>query len=73
MWSFAEQKGAWINFDEDFLNILKEAGFTDFPDKIQGTAKFETLMNENAALKKFLFNYISENLLNFSNGISDSE
>jgi len=72
MWDFAEQKGAWINFDADFLNILKEAGFVDFPEKIQGTAKFETLINENEKLKKFLFNYISENLLIFDDGISDS-
>jgi RecA/RadA recombinase len=73
MWGFAEQKGAWINFDEDFINILKDAGFTDFPEKIQGTAKFETLINENENLKKFLFNYISENLLNFDDGISNSD
>lgn len=72
MWDFAEQKGAWINFDADFLNILKEAGFVDFPEKIQGTAKFEILINENEKLKKFLFNYISENLLIFDDGISDS-
>jgi RecA/RadA recombinase len=73
MWGFAEQKGAWINFDEDFLNILKEAGFNDFPEKIQGTAKFEYLINENEPLKKYLFKYISDNILNFSNGISDAE
>jgi RecA/RadA recombinase len=73
MWDFAEQKGAWINFDQDFINILKDAGFVDFPEKIQGTAKFETLINENENLKKFLFNYISENLLNFDDGISNSD
>ena len=73
MWGFAEQKGAWIIFDEDFLNILKEAGFNDFPEKIQGTAKFESLINENEPLKKYLFKYISDNILNFSNGISDTE
>lgn len=72
MWDFAEQKGAWINFDADFLNILKEAGFVDFPEKIQGTAKFEALINENEKLKKFLFNYISQNHLIFDDGISDS-
>jgi RecA/RadA recombinase len=73
MWDFAEQKGAWINFDQDFINILKDAGFVDFPEKIQGTGKFETLINENENLKKFLFNYISENLLNFDDGISNSD
>jgi RecA/RadA recombinase len=73
MWEFAEQKGAWINFDQDFIEILREAGFTDFPEKIQGTAKFETIINDNEKLKKFLFNYISNNLLNFENGISDAE
>jgi len=72
IWDFAEQKGAWINFDADFINILKEAGFMDFPEKIQGTAKFESIINENEKLKKFLFNYISENLLIFDDGIPDS-
>lgn len=73
MWGFAEQRGAWINFDQDFINILKEAGFIDFPEKIQGATKFETLINENENLKKFLFNYISENLLNFDDGIYNSD
>ena len=73
MWNFAEQKGAWIIFEDDFLNILKDAGFTDFPDKLQGAARFEALIAENEALRKFLFKYISENLLNFDDGISDSE
>lgn len=73
MWGFAEQRGAWINFDQDFINILKEASFIDFPEKIQGAAKFEALINENENLKKFLFNYISENLLNFDDGISNSD
>jgi len=44
----------------------------DFPEKIQGTAKFESIINENEKLKKFLFNYISENLLIFDDGIPDS-
>ena len=48
-------------------------GYVDFPEKIQGTAKFESLINENVPLKKYLFKYISDNILNFSNGISDAE
>lgn len=73
MWGFAEQKGAWIIFDEDFIGILKEAGFIEFPEKIQGTAKFESIINDNEKLKKFLYNYISNNLLNFENGIPNAE
>lgn len=73
MWGFADQKGSWINFDQDFLNVIKDAGFSEFPEKIQGPAKFESLINSNDSLKKFLFKYISENLLNFNDGISDSD
>ena len=73
MWEIAIKKGAWISFDEEFLNTLKEAGFTDFPAQIQGAAKFEQIVNDNEKLKNFFFKYISENLLNFGDGISISE
>jgi RecA/RadA recombinase len=73
MWEIAIKKGAWISFDEEFLNILKEAGFTDFPAQIQGSAKFEQMVNNNEKLKSFFFKYISENLLNFGDGISITE
>ena len=48
MWEIAIKKGAWISFDEEFLNTLKEAGFTEFPAQIQGAAKFEQIVNDNA-------------------------
>jgi len=73
MWEIAIKKGAWISFDEEFLNTLKEAGFTEFPAQIQGAAKFEQIVNDNEKLKNFFFKYISENLLNFGDGISISE
>lgn len=73
MWEIAIKKGAWISFDEEFLTAIKEAGFSDFPYQVQGVAKFEKLINENENLKKFFFNYISKNLLNFNNGVSIPE
>lgn len=71
MWNYAEQSGAWISFDQDFINVLKEAGFTEFPEKIHGVAKFESYINENEALKNFLYKYISQNLLNINDALFD--
>jgi len=45
IWDFAEQKGAWINFDADFINILKEAGF--ILDSWIFQKKFKELLNLN--------------------------
>lgn len=73
MWEIAVKKGAWISFDEDFLNTVKEAGFPDFPATIQGANKFEQLVNENEKLKQFFFTYISNNLLHLGDGISITE
>lgn len=73
MWEIAVKKGSWIIFDEEFIETLKEAGFADFPAKIQGAANFEAFVSENEALKQFFYKYITTNLLQYTDGITVTE
>ena len=59
LWGFIEQKGSWINFDEDLLKDLKKAKI-ECPDKIQGEQKIVNLLEESERLKKFMLDYISK-------------
>jgi hypothetical protein len=59
LWGFIEQKGSWINFDEDLLEDLKKAKI-ECPDKIQGEQKIVNLLEEDKKLKKFMLDYISK-------------
>ena len=61
LWSFLQKKGAWITFDEEFVELLKENGF-DCPEKIQGENRLNLLLEENAKLTQFLLGYF-KNLL----------
>jgi hypothetical protein len=70
MWGYVEQKGAWLNFSDDFIRDLKEAGI-EFPESIQGGAKFEAMMDKSQELKSFLFQYISGKLT-LTDGIHNS-
>jgi len=70
MWGYVEQKGAWLNFSDDFIRDLKEANI-DFPESIQGSAKFEAMMDKSQELKSFLFQYISGKLT-LTDGIHNS-
>ena len=70
MWGYVEQKGAWLNFSDDFIRDLKEAGI-EFPESIQGSAKFEAMMDKSQELKSFLFQYISGKLT-LTDGIHNS-
>ena len=56
LWSFLQKKGAWITFDEEFIELLKENEF-DCPEKIQGENKLNLLLEENPKLTEFLINY----------------
>jgi RecA/RadA recombinase len=59
LWGFIEQKGSWINFDEDLLKDLK-ASKIECPDKIQGEQKIVNLLEEDSKLKKFMLDYINK-------------
>ena len=56
LWSFLQKKGAWITFDEEFVDLLKENKF-DCPEKIQGENKLNLLLEDNPKLTAFLINY----------------
>jgi len=71
MWELATQRGAWISFDEDFIASIKDSGFEDFPNQVQGAAKFEKLIMENDNLRNYLIKYIKSNILNQSNAVHD--
>jgi RecA/RadA recombinase len=57
LWGFLEQKGSWINFDEDLVAEAKSKKI-EFPDKIQGEQKLVNLIEEDEKTKDFLLNYI---------------
>ena len=57
LWGFIEQKGSWINFDEELLESASKAKI-ECPDKIQGEQKLVNLIEENSNFKEFLLEYI---------------
>ena len=62
LWDLANKKGAgWIEFDEDFLSMLKEEGL-EFPEKIQGENQLSKFLDENEKTKDFLLNYFKKML-----------
>ena len=68
LWDLANKKGAgWIEFDEDFLSMLKEQSI-DFPEKIQGENQLSKFLDENEDAKTFLLNYFRK-MLSSSYGI----
>jgi RecA/RadA recombinase len=73
MWEIANKKGAWISFDEEFLSLLNESNISGFPNQIQGTAKFEKMINEDENLKNFFITYIRKNLLNSEDAILNTD
>lgn len=73
MWELVQKRGAWLSFDEDFVNSLKEAGFESFPLQIQGAAKFERLINEDEKLRNYFVNYIKNNILTLTDGIYNTD
>jgi len=61
LWSFLQKKGAWITFDDEFIDLLKENGF-DCPEKLQGENKLNLFLEEHPLLTTFLITYFN-NLL----------
>lgn len=61
MWDLVIKKGAWLSFDEEFVNLAKESK-VDIPLQIQGAAKMEKFILENDNAKNFFINYIKSNI-----------
>lgn len=63
LWDLANKKGAgWIEFDEDFIGMLKDEGM-DFPVKIQGETQLASFLEENKDVKDFLVSYFKKMLI----------
>ena len=58
LWSFIQKKGAWITFDEEFIQLLKDEEF-ECPEKIQGENRLNLLLEEDEKLTQFLIKYFN--------------
>lgn len=65
LWGFIEQKGSWINFDEEVIEMAAKSKI-ECPEKIQGEQKLVALIEENEKLKNFLLEYIRKEFSNFA-------
>lgn len=59
LWGYVNKKGAWISAEKDFLEILSSKGL-EFPEKIQGEPKLNSLLEDNPNLTTFLINHFKE-------------
>jgi RecA/RadA recombinase len=59
LWGYINKKGAWISVEQDFLDILKEQKL-EFPEKIQGEPRLNTLLESDPALTDFLISHFKE-------------
>lgn len=65
IWGFVEQKGAWINFDQELFKAASEKNI-NCPEKIQGEPKLVKLIEEDECLKNFLLSYIRDQFNNLT-------
>lgn len=62
LWDLATKKGAgWIEFDEDFLTMLKDENI-EFPEKIQGENQLSKFLGEHEKTKDYLLDYFKKML-----------
>lgn len=70
IYGVATKSGAWINFDEDFISLIRDSGY-DFPDKVQGSNKLSELLEKNSGLKNFLVEYFRKIITSKENAIQN--
>jgi RecA/RadA recombinase len=58
IWGFAQKKGAWIYFEEDFRKEFDSKGVV-IPENLQGQPKFDQWLTENELAKKVLIDYFT--------------
>jgi hypothetical protein len=55
-WGFVSQAGSWIAFEEDFIQELKDQGFTvEDGFKIQGLPKLKIWLEQNPDIMEYLY------------------
>lgn len=60
LWGYIEQKGAWISFDEEIIELAKSKNI-DCPEKIQGENKLVDFIQENKDFSDFILKHITSN------------
>jgi len=60
LWGYIEQKGAWISFDQEIIDLAKEQGI-ECPEKIQGENKLVDFIDQNKGFTKFMLSQIHSN------------
>lgn len=60
LWGYIEQKGAWISFDQEIIDLAKDQGI-ECPEKIQGENKLVDFIDQNKEFTKFMLSQIHSN------------
>jgi len=60
LWGYIEQKGAWISFDQEIIELSKSKGI-ECPEKIQGENKLTQFIEENKKFTNFMLEQIQSN------------
>ena len=60
LWGYIEQKGAWISFDQDIIDLAKSEGI-ECPEKIQGENKLTEFIDQNKKFTTFMLKQIQSN------------
>lgn len=59
LWGYISKKGAWISVEKDFIDLLS-AEKLDFPEKVQGEPKLNTLLEDSPDLTSFLIDHFKK-------------
>ena len=60
LWGYIEQKGAWISFDQEIIDLAKSKNI-ECPEKIQGENKLTDFINQNKEFTNFMLEQIQSN------------
>ena len=60
LWGYIEQKGAWISFDQEIIELAKNKNI-ECPEKIQGEPKLVKFIEENKDFSSFILDHITSN------------
>jgi recombination protein RecA len=60
LWGFIEQKGSWISFDQEIIDLAKSKKI-DCLEKIQGEAKLVQFIEDNKEFADFILEHITSN------------
>ena len=59
LWGYINKKGAWISVEQDFIDLLAKEKL-EFPEKIQGEPKLNSLLEDSPDLTSFLIKHFKE-------------